>query len=267
MVYLGTNLTKRIESPYPDGCRSAVSLSFDDGRRCQLDIALPILNDRELLSTFYVPPKDSAAGSDWATALSEWKEVVRQGHEVGNHTLSHICSRGFRNSLEERCLETMTLQEIETDILEAERRLNEVLGPAQRTFAYPCYQDYVGDGLTRQSYVPIIAKYFIAARCRGEQANYPLTCSMTYLWSYPVEGMSGSAMIELIERAKSLGQWCILTLHGIDTGGLMVYKKDFLEVCDFLARDRGDIWIAPVIDVARRIIDWRASLTPTIQEI
>ena len=248
-----------MESPYPDGCRSAVSLSFDDGMSCQLNIALPILNDRELLSTFYVPPRGSAAGSDWATTLSEWKEVIRQGHEVGNHTLSHICSRAFSSAYEERCLETMTLQEIEADALEAERRLNEALGSAQRTFAYPCYQDYVGDGLTRQSYVPIIAKHFIAARGRGEYANYPLTCSMTYLWSYPVEHMSGAAMIQLIERSRSLGQWCILAFHGIEIGGLMVYKKDFLEVCDYLARDRGDIWIAPIIDIARRIIDWRAS--------
>jgi hypothetical protein len=85
---------------------------------------------------------------------------------------------------------------------------------------------------------------------------------MSYLWSYPVEHMSGSAMIQLVERSRSLGQWLILAFHGIDVGSLAVTEKDFLEVCDFLARNRSDIWIAPVIAVARRILDWRATITP-----
>ena len=257
---------ERIETPYPDGCRSAVSLSFDDGSGCQLNVALPILNDRELLSTFYIAPRDSAPGYEgWADILRPWKEVAGQGHEIGNHTRSHICSRAFSASREGRYLETMTLQDIEEDVLEAERRLNEVVGQAQRTFCYPCYQDYVGEELTRQTYVPLIAKHFIAARGRGEYANYPLTCSMSYLWSYPVEHMLGSAIIQLIERSRSLGQWLILAFHGIDVGSLAVAKEDFLEVCDFLARNRSDIWIAPVVNIARRIVDWRASLAPPIQ--
>ena len=247
-----------MESPYPDGCRSAVSLSFDDGMNCQLEVAVPLLNDREMPATFYIPPRNLRADTnDWAERLSAWKEILQQGHEIGNHTLSHICSRSFSNSLDGQYLETMTIQDIEADIMEAERRLNEVLGTTQRTFCYPCYQDYVGEGLTRQTYVPFIAEHFVAARSRGEYANYPLTCSMPYLWSYPVEHMSGAAMIQLIERSRSLGQWCILAFHGIDVGSLSVTQKDFLEVCDYLARDRGDIWIAPVIDVARRVLDWR----------
>ena len=252
-----------IRSPYPNGCRSAVSLTFDDGSGSQLELALPILNDHRLLSTFYIPARDSAPGYDhWTDILRPWKVVAEQGHEIGNHTVSHRFSRAFGESLEGIYNETMTLQDIEADIVEAERRLDEVLGHSQRTFAYPCYHDYIGEGLTRQSYVPFIAKHFVAARSRGEFANYPLTCSMSYLWSYPVEHMSGSAMIELIEQARSLGQWCILAIHGIDAGKLAVTSKDFLEVCDYLTQNRSDIWVAPVIEVARRIIDWRSSLVP-----
>jgi len=248
------------ESPYPNGCRSAVSLTFDDGLTSQLEVAVPMLNDRDMLATFYIPPRDFILGAnDWVDRLSMWKEVARQGHEIGNHSLSHTCSRGFRDTLDGPSIETMTLEDIEADMLEAECRLDEVLGPSRRTFCYPCYQAHVGDGLTRQSYVPVIAKHFIAARGRGEFANYPLTCSLTYLWSYNVEGMSGEAMIQLIERSMSLGQWCMLAIHGIEVGNLAVARKDFTEVCDFLARNRRDIWVAPVIDVAQRIIDWRAS--------
>ena len=257
-------MLESVQSPYPNGCRSAVSLTFDDGNLSQWEIAVPILNNRNLLSTFYLPTVDSAPGYDhWTDILKSWKEVAEQGHEIGNHTRSHRFSRAFGESLDEGTyLETMTLQDIEADIMEAERRLDEVFGHSQRTFAYPCYHDYIGEGLTRQSYVPFIAKNFVAARSRGEFANYPLTCSLSYLWSYPVEHMSGAAMIKLIEQARSLGQWCILAIHGIDAGKLAITSKDFLEVCDYLKQNRSDTWVAPVIEVARRIIDWRSSLIP-----
>lgn len=247
-----------VSTPYADNCRCAVSLTFDDGLESQLAVALPMLNERGLKATLYISPMDSRPGAgDWAERTVRWKDALSRGHEIGNHTLSHICSRAFLKTPRERHLETMTLEEIEADVLEAERRLNEVLGSAARSFAYPCYQSHVGDGVTRRSYVPVIAKHFIAARCKGEYANFPSTCSMSYLWSYPCERMSGQAMIELIERAAEQEQWCILTFHGIDVGHLPVHEEDFRQVCDYLARNTANIWTAPVIDIAKRIIDWR----------
>src|SRR5262249_41204323 len=87
--------------------------------------------------------------------------------------------------------------------LEAERRLREVI-PEQtaRTFCYPCYQEHVGEGPTRQSYVPVIARHFPAARGKGERANPPRTCDVHYLWSWPVERATGA---ELVRRAGSGG--------------------------------------------------------------
>ncbi|MDO8585878.1 MAG: polysaccharide deacetylase family protein [Armatimonadota bacterium] len=84
-------LSELIESPYPNGCRGAVSLTFDDGLDCHLDIAVPALNDRGLPSTFYVVAREMTAGADdWKDRAAKWKEVVRQGHEIGNHSVSHI---------------------------------------------------------------------------------------------------------------------------------------------------------------------------------
>jgi peptidoglycan-N-acetylglucosamine deacetylase len=250
------------EYPYANDCRAAVSLTFDDGLSPQLNTALPIVNDRGMLCTFYVQARDAIEGcDDWAEILRPWKDVALQGHEIGNHTRSHICSRAFRNDFVARTLEDLTLSDIEADVLEAERRLNEIIGPGPRSFAYPCYQNHVGEGLTHQSYVPMIARHFAAARTRGEFANFPLTCSLTHLWSYNVEGMAGSAVIQLIERAVSLNQWCILAIHGIEVGNLAISVKAFQEVCDYLAARREDIWVAPVIEVADRIISWRASVS------
>ncbi len=67
----------------------------------------------------------------------------------------------------------MTLADIEADVLEAERRLRLLTGVAERSFAYPCYQDFVGCGPTRQSYVPVIARHLVAARGSGEYPRQP----------------------------------------------------------------------------------------------
>ena len=76
---------------WPDGCQGAVSLTFDDGMQSQLDIAIPILKEHKLLGTFYINPR----GDDWKVRLTPWREVALAGHEVGNHTINHICSRNF----------------------------------------------------------------------------------------------------------------------------------------------------------------------------
>ena len=59
-------------------------------------------------------------------------------NEIGNHTIQHICTQNFDWGTQ-KTLETSTLDEIEADVVEAERRLQELL-PEQpnRTFCYPC---------------------------------------------------------------------------------------------------------------------------------
>lgn len=248
-------LTMRdLPAPWPDGCAGAVSLTFDDGTRSQLEIAIPMLNEFGLQATFYINPR----GDDWMARLAPWREAARAGHEIGNHSLSHPCSRAFRDVRDGRGLEDLTLEDIERDVLEAERRLREAI-PEQdeRTFCYPCYQSHVGAGPRQQSYVPVIAHHFIAARGKGEVANHPLTCDLHYLWSWPVERMWGAELVGLAERAASQGRWAILTFHGIHQGHLSVADVDLRELCAFLARSRNRLWVAPVVTVARRILEWR----------
>ncbi len=244
-------------TPWFNGCQGAVSLTFDDGMQSQLDIAIPILKEHNLLGTFYINPR----GDDWKVRLAPWREVALAGHEVGNHTINHICSRNFAGNPNARGLEGITLDDIEADVVEAERRLQELIPEQQvRSFCYPCYQDYVGEGATRQSYVPVIAKYFPAGRGKGEIANHPAACDLHYLSSWPVERASGPELCGLAERAAAQGRWAVLTFHGIQQGHLSVADGDFRELCGFLARHRERIWTAPVVTVAQQIIAWRKSL-------
>jgi peptidoglycan/xylan/chitin deacetylase (PgdA/CDA1 family) len=239
-------------SPWPESATGAVSLTFDDAMPSQLNRAIPILEEFGLRGTFYVNPNDA-----WMKNAAPWVEAASRGHEIGNHTLGHPCSQNFAFIAPGRGLESMTLESIEADIVEAEARLNRVLPGQPRSFCYPCYQDYVGQGAERQSYVPVVARHFIAGRGRGEVANDPATIDLHYLGSWPVERSSGPELVGMVEQAASQGRWAILTFHGVQEGHLMVGEGDFRELCQHLSLHRERIWTAPVVQVAQRIAEWR----------
>ncbi|MCX7671694.1 MAG: polysaccharide deacetylase family protein [Anaerolineae bacterium] len=247
-------------TPWPARCRGAISLTFDDGRPSQLRRAVPILAEYGLPATFYLNPR----GENWRADLAPWRNVAAAGHEIGNHTMAHPCTRTVLPNCRP-CLEELTLAELEADIVEASRRLREAI-PAQAdfTFAYPCYQEHVGVGATRQSYVPLIARHFIAGRGRGEFGhNDPATCDLAYLFSWNVEHLTGPTLVGLAEQAIELGRWTIFTIHGIEDGNLPLAEVALRELCRYLVRRRDEIWTAPVIAVAQRIAAWReANRTP-----
>jgi hypothetical protein len=240
-------------SPWPEGCRGALSLTFDDGNITQRERAIPIMEERGLRGTFYMSPR----GDDWRRDLEPWRAAYDAGHEIGNHSLSHICSRGFSDNPQAQGLETLALEDIEADVLEAERRLQEVFPTEDRSFCYPCFQNHVGEGLTRQSYTPVIAKHFSAGRGLGEVPNHPATCDLHYLWSWMVRGNTGMELVGMAEQAADRGRWGIMTFHGISVGHLPVAETDFIELCNHLAIAK-HLWVAPVREVAVAIREWRA---------
>jgi len=232
-------------------------LTFDDGHSSQLKVAIPMMNKLGIRGTFYLCPR----GNDFAKKLEPWKEVFAAGHEIGNHSISHSCSRNFEPEPGAEGLETMTLDDIEADVVEAERRLQSLF-PVEdkRSFCYPCYQTDVGEGATRTSYVPIIAKHFIAARTRGEYGffNNPYNADLHHLWSMPCERKPGSELIGLVELAVKRGQWIIFTFHAFEGSRLGTNAFDFEQLLEHLAENRDRIWTAPVAEIARHLIDLRA---------
>ncbi|MCX7826612.1 MAG: polysaccharide deacetylase family protein [Verrucomicrobiae bacterium] len=249
-------MTRRWTPCWPGECLAAISLTFDDGTPSQLKIAVPMLNKADLQATFYLCPR----GDDYLEKLAPWREVARAGHEIGNHTVAHPGPRAFRDDPTARGLETMTLADIEKDIVEAKRRLQQI-APDQRemSFCYPCYQEHGGSGPTRQSYVPVVARHHIAGRGKGEFpfGNYPSTVDLHYAWSWPAERMPGSQMVGLVEACVARKWWGILTFHGIHEGHLSGAENDFRELVNYLQANHSRIWTAPVAKVARRILDWR----------
>ena len=234
----------------------AVSLTFDDGTDSQLQEAIPTMNKLGIKGTFYIRPKTDT----WREDMQPWMEVARDGHELGNHTLSHICSNNFsggRNGLED-----ISLAEIEADILAAQERLVHIAPHQSRwTYAYPCYQTYVAQGASRQSYVPVIARHFLCGRARGEYgfANYPACVDLACVSGIPAERMSGYEMIGLVEELTSNGRWVILVFHEISGSRLTVGSYDFKMLLDYLHRRSREIWTAPVVEVAGKIAHFQTA--------
>src|SRR5471032_1794735 len=74
---------------WPHGARAAVSLAYDDALDSQLDHAIPTLDKYGLKGSFYLQLSNPAV----AKRMAEWRAAAGRGHELGNHTLFHQCSR------------------------------------------------------------------------------------------------------------------------------------------------------------------------------
>jgi len=244
---------------WPDRIEGAVSLTFDDGIVTQLDNAVPCLNDRGLKGTFYLNP---SRGPRWDDLLARWKDVSRQGHEIGNHTSSHPCSCNFGFSAE-NCLEKLTLDDIAETIDSATEAMNTEF-PEQnghRSFCYPCDQSHVGSGVNRQSYVPLVAERFVCGRGGGERANNPELIDLSYSWAWAVNGHSGQDMIDYVETAVSQGLWAIICMHGVGGEHIAIETEALAEVCAHLDRNRERIRTDTVINLADSVVARRGELS------
>ena len=195
----------------------------------------------------------------WERQIPSWQSAASRGHEVGNHTVDHICSCNF--DFGEVHLEDLALEDIARTIDEAEQRLD-VLIPTQtgkRSFCYPCYQTFVGIGAGKKSYVPVVAERFLAARGggpgnAGEQGNNAARVDLSEVWGADVAGWSGDQLCAAVDEAVAAGRWLVLVFHGVGgEHGLNVEVPDFEQLVSHLARETESVWTDSFINVAEEI--------------
>jgi peptidoglycan/xylan/chitin deacetylase (PgdA/CDA1 family) len=116
----------------------AVALTFDDGYTSVVDTAWPILRERGLPATMYVVsgfldgastfPWDAALAGDPRVRLADRKavrEVAADGMDIGSHTVTH------------RWLPHLPPGELERELIDSRRELEDLLGAAVSSTAYP----------------------------------------------------------------------------------------------------------------------------------
>ena len=91
IVLSATVLAEPVPSGFiwPEGKKMALSLSFDDARPSQIDKGMPLLDKYGVKATFYL------VLYHMEQRIEGWRQAVENGHEMGNHTLSHPCTGNF----------------------------------------------------------------------------------------------------------------------------------------------------------------------------
>lgn len=242
---------------WPEGKRAAISLTFDDARPSQLDYGLPVLNAYDARATFY------ASLPAVEKRLDDWKCAIAQGHEIGNHTLTHPCSGNFPWS-RTKALKDYTLERIEQELTGANEWILEHLGVQPASFAYPCGQKYVGRGEQCRSYVPLVAKHFIAGRgFRDEAPNDPTYCDLAQLNGGDADCCSFDTLKVWLDQTASIGGWLVIAAHDVgkqQAGQTMrqTFYTDALEaLCQYVHNPAYGFWIDTVATIGRYVDESR----------
>ena len=251
-AYLTDRDEKRADFPWPEGKKMALSLTFDDARLTQIDKGIPLLDKYNVKATFYLSP------DNMKQRLEGWKNAIRKGHDIGNHSLLHPCTVNYGWPPEAQ-LETYTLQRMKIELDSASSVIKSLLGVQPVSFAYPCGETFVGKGLSLKSYIPVVASLFESGRLwLSEGPNDPVNCDMAQLTGMELDGKSFDQIKTLIESAKKKGQWLILAGHEINNDGKQTSLLPTIEeICKYASDPASGIWIDNVHNVASYIREKR----------
>ncbi len=230
---------------WPDSKKMALSLTFDDARLSQIDKGIPLLDRYNVKATFYV------SQSNMLQRLDGWKQAVRNGHDIGNHSLIHPCTINY-GWAQEAALENYTIQRMRKELDSATMIIRNILGTDPVSFAFPCGQTYVGKGVNLKSYVPLVASSFESGRMwLSEGPNDPVYCDLTQLTGMELDGKSFDQIKALIESAAKKGSWLILAGHEMNEEGFQTSLLPTIEaICKYASDPANGIWIDNVHNIA-----------------
>jgi peptidoglycan/xylan/chitin deacetylase (PgdA/CDA1 family) len=256
-----SSLEGRGDFSWPAGKRAAISLTFDDARFSQIDNGLPILDEYGAKATFYVSLRPLEE------RLDAWKKAAANGHEIGNHTMTHPCSGNFPFA-RERALENYTLDKMRYELQESNNIIERLLGVRPVSFAYPCGQKFVGRGQGLKSYIPLVAEEFLAGRgWMDEWSNDPAFCDMAQLMGVELDGKDFEqsrkgrllAVKQLLDRTTANGGWLVFCGHEIGEGGprQTTLSSTLKAICEYAQDPANGLWLDTVEEVAGYILKQR----------
>lgn len=228
---------------WPKNKRAALSITFDDARPTQATHGIPILDEYGIKSTFYVIAKSVELNRD------TWKAAVANGHEIGNHTVTHPCSGNFSFS-RHKALEEYSLEQMEKEFADASGAIKVLLGVTPQTFAYPCGQTFVGRGEDTKSYVPLVAKHFLAGRgFNGESANDPTFCDLAQLIGMSGDIQDFAFLKRHLDKTLQDGNWLILAAHDVGEKQQAISETVLRAIGEY-TKSHPELWTDTVANVA-----------------
>jgi peptidoglycan/xylan/chitin deacetylase (PgdA/CDA1 family) len=199
-----------------------------------LDVVVPELNKRHLHATFFVIVSK-------LTRLDDWRRVQAQGHEIGNHSVTHEHTAALTKASEQLQVE------------DAKSFLESNFKSDVSIFAYPYSELSPGLALW-------VKRYDFAARgWQGDSVSAYITPSVEPDWynlpSQPAYTRYDAAVYRSwVDKAFATHTWTTLQIHGIgdpSTGFEPIPRDTFLSLLDYLkAEESKGLWVAPFGTVA-----------------
>lgn len=232
-----------------NGKQAAVVLTYDDGIDIDIDHVAPALDSFGLKGTFYVIGSSPAV----AARLDAWRKIAANGHELGNHTAFHPCNGQLpgRNFIKpDNDLSRYTVSRMAAETKLTNTLLQSLDGKTERTFAFPCGDRKIGDTV----YYDAIKNSFVAARGVSGGLEQADSIDLSDVKAYSINGQLADYMIGLVKKAQETHSLLVFLFHGVGGGhSLNVNRGAHTQLLAYLKEQEKNIWIAPMVDVAKYI--------------
>jgi len=243
----------RNDFKWPNGAKAAFCLTYDDGLPSHISTVVPILKRYHFKATFY----PILTSSSIKLEMEKWKSLVKDGHELGNHTVYHPCRKSEGYSVKDYLdLDKYTTEQILAEIEVANTFLQALDGKKTRTFAYPCTDMYAG-GL---SFKDSVVYYATAARGGSYEPPEPLNPLDIDIYNVPAWGPNNNSSKDLIAYIKTIlekGTLGAFIFHGIGEESMKISEEDHEEMLKFLDAHRKEIWVTTFKEATDYLISYR----------
>ena len=237
--------------------KGAVSITFDDGLKCQISKAYPILTQKGLKATFYIISSFITEPSGgYYMDVNDVLTLASGGQEIGSHTVTHPY------------LSSITHNQRVSELSQSQSALKQLTRQKVNTIAYP-YGDYHNSDVMN-----VAENYYIAGRTVDSgilDSSSPTSSEFYRLYSGGPHDHYGSGDDNAIaglkywtDRAVADQKWYIETLHGIDTNYDFISSQAFAAHLDYLVANEPNLWVAPVGAVSEYIYERNAASITTL---
>lgn len=237
LIYITFSFALFSNTAYSAQEKLAISLSYDDALPSQLDHALPALEKYSFKASFYVVPTAPA----FQYRLEEWREVAKQGHELGNHTLFHACSASkpnrmwvpAHNDLDKKPVKSM-LDELQV----ANTLLKAIDGRDERTLTPPCFDVMALGG----NYVEAASSMFVAIKSQEDSSKVALIAPAN---------IDAQAIIAFIEQQPDSIKLVNILMHGVGGDHLSITAQEHEKLLQYLDENRDRYWVDTYLNIMK----------------
>jgi len=247
---LACGLSAASATPWPNGARAAVVLTYDDALVSQLDHAVPALDAAGFKATFFLSNVKQAD-------LARWRAVAAGGHELGNHTVFHPCAAATFPADPRYTAEAYTPASMLREIEQQNVLLAALDGKARHGMATPCGQSLAGG----VDYLEALRAAKLVTYVRGVVTTpEDLRADVGKLDRMHVPGrgfrddVTGAELIDFAQQARTGGGMAVLLFHGVGGDYLPVSDAAHRELIAWL-KAHPDVWVTTLQDA----LDWAAA--------